>query len=86
MANGSFKNASEFRGYMQGKMEGIDKTFLSIDKTLKSIKSHNEKQDIRMDTLDKDLSFVKGKMVMIVTGVTAAVSAAVAWIIDIWRN
>lgn len=94
--NSDFENwktsNDEFRGFVKATLERQEKTLDEIKTEVKSnlieIKENFDKQDVkfsnqdrRIDGVEKEQSFIKGRLVVIFAGVSALLSAAVGLIV-----
>lgn len=53
-----------------------------LEKHISNTERRFKEQDTRIDCVEKDVSFVKGRLIVVFSAITAAVSAGVGWIVN----
>jgi len=80
----------EFQGFVKAKLQDQDKVLTEIKEL---VSGHNVKTDERfietdkrVDKVEQDLAHIKGKVAIIVAGISAFMSFACTWVVKLFKN
>ena len=80
----------EFQGFVKAKLQDQDKVLSEIKDIINSSVERTgdkfDKTDKRIDKVEQDLSHIKGKIAIIVVGISAFVSFVGNWIINLFKK
>jgi len=95
MSNGhDFENwkarKDEFQGFVKAKLQDQDKVLTEIKDIVSSSITRNDEKftevDKRIDKVEQDLAHIKGKIAIIVAGISTAITFIGSWVINIFKK
>ena len=80
----------EFQGFVKAKLQDQDKVLTEIKDIVKGAVTRNDEKftetDKRIDKVEQDLAHMKGKIAIMIAGISTIISFIGSWVINFFKK